>query len=68
MADQVSLTSPVTVVSDSKQRVALDLTSRIDSYSDLDRKQKDRKYWLTLYCQCYKAVDGCSIGAVLKED
>lgn len=69
MADQsMSISSPVKVESDCKQRVAFDLMSRIDSHISLDRAQKDRKYWLTLYRQCYKAVSGNLLEDILQEE
>lgn len=69
MADQnMKVTSPVAIESDSKQRVALDLASKIDSYSQVDRVQKDKKYWFTLYRQCYKAVEGYDLQQILQED
>lgn len=68
MADPIKISSPVKVVSDSKERVALDLAEKIDYWSDIKREQKDKKYWLTLYRQCYKAVDGFALEQILKEE
>ena len=68
MADQnMKVTSPVAIESDCKQRVALDLATKIDQYSQLDRNQKDKKYWFTLYRQCYKAVEGYELPQILQE-
>lgn len=69
MADQnMKVTSPVKIESDAKQRVALDLALKIDDHSGLEFKQKDKKYWLTLYRQCYKAVSGQALEHILEEE
>ena len=68
MADQISITSPVSVESDCKQRVAYDLLNKIAYHTGDDAQKKDKKYWLTLYCQCHKAVSGVSLGGILKEE
>lgn len=69
MADQnMKVTSPVKIESDSKQRVAFDLAMRISDHSGLKFEQKDKKYWFTLYRQCYKAVIGSSLESILKEE
>jgi hypothetical protein len=64
MADSsVSVSGPVSVQSDSKARVAYDLMHRIMSYEkDVERT---RDYHLTLYRQCYKAVDGEILNYIL---
>lgn len=67
MAEKIDVNSPVTVVSDSKHRVALDLATKIDYYSNLKSENKDRRYWLTLYRQCYKAVNGSPLEKILEE-
>jgi len=66
--DNVSVSGPIDVVTDSKQRVAFDLMKLIDSHSpvELDRQSKD--YWLTLYRQCYKAASGSSLESILREE
>ena len=69
MADQkVDVTSPISIMSDSKQRVAYDLMNKIDSYSNIKSDQKDKKYWFTLYRQCHKAVNNASLEGILKEE
>lgn len=68
MADKVNIESPVIVESDSKQRVAFELMDRIDTCGNVKPDQKDKKYWLTLYRQCYKAVSGSSLSEIIKED
>ena len=66
--DSVSVSGPVKVVSDSPHRVALDLAQQIDYFSELDSRQKDRNYWLTLYSQCLHVVHGRSVSSALKDD
>jgi hypothetical protein len=61
MADEKVLTS------DSKHRVAFDLMKLI---YDIEPAAKpfDRAYFLTLYRQCYKAVNGHVLEEVLRQD
>ncbi|MDD2540630.1 MAG: hypothetical protein PHH28_06250 [Desulfuromonadaceae bacterium] len=68
MADQVSITSPVSIESDSKERVAFDLACKIDYYSSLKAENKDKRYWLSLFRQCRKAVYGKTLEQILQED
>jgi hypothetical protein len=53
---------------DSKERVALDLTFRI-AHTEPDRKVEPdpRRYYLTLYQQCLRVVNGYDVNAVLKD-
>ena len=68
--EQVSLSNPVTITSDAKQRVAYDLMQTIGTkWYDTDNKEpKTREYWLKLYTQCYKATIGSSLKSILKDD
>ncbi|MCK4621530.1 MAG: hypothetical protein KAT62_04865 [Desulfuromonadales bacterium] len=66
MAENLSISGPVEIQSDSKQRVAYDLMGKI-AYHD-KAAQKDKKYWLSLYCQCLKATTGSDIEFILKEE
>ena len=67
--ESVTVSGPVEVQSASKQSVALKLMQHISSWEDApDVQKKDRKYWLTLYRQCYKAANGSSLESVLKAD
>lgn len=69
MADQsVSVSGPVQIESGSKERVAFDLMVKIDGYSQLKVEQKDEKYWLTLYSQCWKAASGHALKSILTKD
>jgi len=67
MADKIDINNPVTIESDSKERVAFDLTKLIDSYSGLKADQKDKKYWLGLYRQCFKATKGYALTRIFDE-
>lgn len=66
--ESVSVSGPVNVVSDSKQRVAYDLMKTIDLCSPLKTEQKTKDYWLKLYRQCYKATNGTPLESILKEE
>lgn len=66
--ENVSVSGPVEIKTDSKARVALDLMKHIDRYSELKTEQKTKDYWLKLYRLCYKAANGQSIESILKEE
>jgi hypothetical protein len=65
MSDSRTVSGSVTVEHDSVESVALKLTRLIGSYES-DQSQ-DRRYWLTLYHQCYKAARGRSLEEVLRQ-
>lgn len=68
MAEDMRITSPVSIQSDSKSRVAFDMMMFIGNDVEAGDKSK-REYWLTLYSQCYKAANGQMLKYVLnKED
>ncbi|MFW5328808.1 hypothetical protein [Hydrogenophaga sp. ZJX-1] len=67
MAEKMSVSGPVTVRSDSKERVAYDLMNLIAGYEH-SPNMHDRNYWLTLYRQCQKAADGHSLKSVITQD
>lgn len=66
MADQVSVSGPITVESDSKARVAFDLMEKIAARESTERGERSttgeernkRDYWLKLYRQCWNATHG----------
>jgi hypothetical protein len=70
MTDQVTVSGPITVESDSKARVAFDLMERIAARESVDRGERStagedrnkREYWLKLYHQCWEAASGYEIG------
>ena len=66
--ESVSVSGPIDVITDSKQRVAFDLMKQIDYYSPLKSEQKSKEYWLKLYRQCYKAASGSALESILKEE
>lgn len=65
VADQsITVSGPVSVKSDSVQRVALDLADKVNYYVDVNTP-RDRTYWLTLYSQCLQAVHGRDVKKIL---
>lgn len=66
--DNVSVSGPIDVVTDSKQRVAFDLMKLIDAHSPVELERQKKDYWLTLYRQCYKAASGSSLESILREE
>lgn len=67
MADDVSIDGPVSIQSDSKERVAYDLTKTI-ARNESSSERKNRDYWLTLYNQCRKATEGYGLESILSKD
>ncbi len=65
--ETVTISGPVNVASDSRQRVAFDLMKAIDFCASVKSEQKDRKYFFTLYRQCYKATNGEHLQYILEE-
>lgn len=57
MTDQMKISGPVRVESDSKERVAFDLMVRIDHDGPTPPK-RDEKYFLSLYARCLRAAKG----------
>ncbi len=68
-SETTSISGPVSVVSDAKQRVAFDLMKHIgyECNSADQELQRTKDYWLRLYRQCYKATSGMYIETVLKD-
>jgi hypothetical protein len=60
--NRMSVTGPVTVQSDSKERVAYDLMRMIQNNEG--NKSRTRYEILELYTQCYQAVTGTGIGYI----
>lgn len=66
MADSsVTVSGPVHVQSDAKERVAFDLMMAINSYSTVKADGKDKAYWLNLYSLCLSTVRGGSVSRIL---
>lgn len=67
--ESMSVSGPVEVESGSKQSVAFKLMQHISSWEEVPSEQKkNRRYWLTLFRQCYKATNGSSLESILKEE
>jgi len=65
MSDNASME----ILSDSKERVAYELMSRIAVLEDIsDQQRASKSYWFGLYRQCFKAVSGHTLESILKED
>lgn len=69
MVDNVQLNGPIEIKDNSAERVAYDLMTRIahaesgtsiDPNRDVRDAQKKRDYWLTLYAESYRVVNGHS--------
>jgi len=59
MSENINISSPVKVVSDSKEAVAFELMKHISSFEGKSEDEMSkREYWLTLYHQSIKAVRG----------
>jgi hypothetical protein len=67
MADDVRVTGPVSIQSESKARVAFELMQWISNQED-GQDTANRDYWLKLYNQCYKAANGSSLKYILNRD
>lgn len=67
MADQMSISGPVTVQHDGASRVAYDLMINIVNWENPTPEQKrSREYWLTLFHQCMMATKSNSLSSVLR--
>ena len=67
MADQMSVSGPITVQPDSAARVAYDLMIQISNWENADEsKKRTRDYWLTLFHQCALANRSNSLESILK--
>jgi hypothetical protein len=57
-SESVSVSGPVRVHSDSKERVAFDLAQLIASHTRMEFDQKNETYWLNLYAKCLRVTKG----------
>jgi len=57
MSDSVSVSGPVHIQSDGKERVAYALMTKIGQY-EKDVNLHDRDYWLKLYGECFSMTCG----------
>ena len=67
MSDDMRISSPVSIKTDSSSRVAYDLMRFIGEGIEPGDKS-NREYWLTLYRQCYKATHGHTLKHLLNRD
>lgn len=67
MADNTRVSGSIKIENTSPEAVAFTLLEKITFYEDSKEVKKDRKYWLTLYRQCYKATMGHELDDILKE-
>lgn len=58
MAEDIRISSPIKTTSGSKEEIAFELAKKISDHEDIPYKQKDRKYWLSLYTECLQATSG----------
>jgi hypothetical protein len=65
MAEDTRITSPISIRSDARERVALDLMEKIAAYDNT--KIKDDTFWFRLYCRAYRATGGAALADVLKD-
>jgi hypothetical protein len=69
MADtSTKISGPVEIEQTSQEAVAFKLMQQISDYERSTSIAKDRKYWLSLYCQCYKATKGYALEDILVAD
>lgn len=71
MANKMSIEGPVKVqtINASPAQVAFNLMQYLANVGSTDQERNTRKFWLTLYIQCYKATSGnYSLESILKED
>ncbi len=69
MTEEIKQDPSVQIENSSKEMVAFELTKHIAAHgNEPDSTQRDRKYWLTLYCQCLKATAGYPIRSILEKE
>lgn len=68
MSENINITSPVKIESDSKARVAFELMEKIVRNTSDETQRKDKAYWLSLYRQCYKATNGDILKYILQDE
>lgn len=69
MSDDLKLSGPIKIEQTTREEVALKLMLKIIGHESRYKAESgDRKYWLTLYRQCWKATSGYHLESILKED
>ena len=66
--DRRIISGNVQVTPPSAEMAAFELMKHLAQWENLTEGQKDRKYWLTLYRQCYKATSGQLLKHILTEE
>lgn len=65
--ENINITQPVEIKTDSEARVAYDLMVFISHRENIDdTKKKSRDHWLTLYYQCRLAAREASLSSILQ--
>ena len=66
--EDIRVTSPIEIKSDSEARVAYDLMVFISHREQIDdATKKSRDYWLKLYYQCRLAAGEAALSAILNQ-
>jgi hypothetical protein len=69
MIDEIKQASSIQIENSSKERVAFELAKHIAALgNEPDTTLRDRKYWLTLYCQCLKATTGYPLSSIMEKE
>lgn len=63
-SDTMTISSPISIKDNSKERVALELLQIVTRYESKEDNSKNRAYWLTLYSQCLQATSGLDIESI----
>ena len=56
--ENVQISGPVRIQSDSPQRIAFELMQLVASHSRLSIEDKNETYWFTTYARCLNVVNG----------
>lgn len=67
MAETSKIAGEIQVEQTTREAVAFKLMEHISHYEPKVEKD-NRRYWLALYRQCYKATRGGLLESILKED
>lgn len=59
-----TVSGSVTLKERSETAIAFELMRHIGEW-EAEVEEQDRKYWLTLFCQCKRATDGYGVERVL---
>jgi len=65
MAENMTVTGPVTIQQDGAHRVAWEMVKHIDSFSSVEKEKKDERYWLTLFEHAFAMTSRGQVRVVL---